>query len=173
MAKRRAVIPKPMKRQYDQFHFSPAVRVGKHLFCSGQVGNGPDGKLDPDPAVQIANAFENVRMILEKAGASFEDVDYKAPRKLEKALFQQLATGRWIAEKRNLLIIGPCGVGKNWLAAPSGRRPAATTPPSSTSACPGSSPNWISPMATGASSASSASSYKPISLFSTTGGQID
>jgi enamine deaminase RidA (YjgF/YER057c/UK114 family) len=72
--KRRVVIPKEMKRFHDQFHFAPAVRVGKQIFCSGQVGNGPDGKLDPDPAVQMTNAFENLRSVLEEAGASFEDV---------------------------------------------------------------------------------------------------
>jgi len=37
-------------------------------------------------------------------------------RRLDKALFQQLAAGRWIAEHRNLLITGPCGVGKSWLS---------------------------------------------------------
>ena len=74
MAKPRVVIPDGMQRFYDQFHFAPAVRVGKQLFCSGQVGNGPDGKLDPDPAVQITAAFENVRAVLEEAGASFADV---------------------------------------------------------------------------------------------------
>ena len=74
MAERRVVIPDGMQRMHDQFHFAPAVRVGKHVFCSGQVGSRPDGKLDPDPAVQIANAFENVRAVLEEAGASFADV---------------------------------------------------------------------------------------------------
>ena len=53
---------------------------------------------------------------LRHVGASVEDVDYRTPRKLDKALFQQLATGRWITEHRNLLITGPCGVGKTWLA---------------------------------------------------------
>lgn len=53
---------------------------------------------------------------LRHVGASLEDVDYRTPRKLDKALFQQLATGQWIAEHRNLLITGPCGVGKTWLA---------------------------------------------------------
>lgn len=74
MARRHVVIPDGMKRTHDQFHFSPAVRVGKHVFCSGQVGNGPDGKLDPDPAAQITTAFENVRALLEEAGASLSDV---------------------------------------------------------------------------------------------------
>ena len=74
MSKRRVVIPSGMQRFYDQFHFAPAVRVGKNVFCSGQLGNGPDGKLDPDPAVQITAAFENVRAVLEEAGAKFAHV---------------------------------------------------------------------------------------------------
>ena len=48
--------------------------------------------------------------------ASVEDVDYRTPRRLDKALFQQLATGRWIAEHRSLMVTGPCGVGKSWLS---------------------------------------------------------
>jgi enamine deaminase RidA (YjgF/YER057c/UK114 family) len=48
--------------------------VGKNVFCSGQVGAGPDGKLDPDPAAQITQAFENVRTVLEKAGGSLADI---------------------------------------------------------------------------------------------------
>jgi DNA replication protein DnaC len=53
---------------------------------------------------------------LRHGQASVEDVDYRTPRKLDKALFQQLATGRWIAEHRCLLVTGPCGVGKSWLS---------------------------------------------------------
>ena len=48
--------------------------------------------------------------------ASPEDVDYRARRGLDKALFQELLTGKWIADKRNLILTGPCGVGKTWLA---------------------------------------------------------
>ncbi len=53
---------------------------------------------------------------LRHSQASIEDVDYRTPRRLDRSLFQQLATGKWIAEKRNLIIVGPCGVGKSWLA---------------------------------------------------------
>jgi DNA replication protein DnaC len=45
-----------------------------------------------------------------------EDVDYRARRNLDKALFQQLLSVKWIRDKRNLIITGPCGVGKTWLA---------------------------------------------------------
>ena len=53
---------------------------------------------------------------LRHVGATPEDVDYRARRGLDKALFQQLLTGKWIRDKRNLMITGPCGVGKTWLA---------------------------------------------------------
>ncbi|MDE0852545.1 ATP-binding protein, partial [Yoonia sp.] len=53
---------------------------------------------------------------LRHRGAVPEDIDYKSRRGLDKALFQQMLTGRWIKDKRNLIITGPCGVGKTWLA---------------------------------------------------------
>jgi DNA replication protein DnaC len=53
---------------------------------------------------------------LRHSQAAIEDVDYRIPRQLDKALFQQLATCRWIAEHRGLLITGPCGIGKSWLS---------------------------------------------------------
>jgi DNA replication protein DnaC len=53
---------------------------------------------------------------LRHSQAVIEDVDYRIPRQLDKALFQQLATCRWIAEHRGLLVTGPCGIGKSWLS---------------------------------------------------------
>ena len=54
--------------------------------------------------------------------ACIEDVDYRAPRRLDKALFQQLTRGQWITRKQNLIITGPCGVGKSWLACALGQK---------------------------------------------------
>ena len=53
---------------------------------------------------------------LRHGQAAIEDVDYRTPRRLDKALFGQLAANRWIAEHRNLLVTGPCGIGKSWLS---------------------------------------------------------
>src|SRR5438046_9978260 len=49
--------------------------------------------------------------------ASVEDVDYKSPRGLDRALFLKLAEGQWIAEHGSLLICGRSGVGQRWLRA--------------------------------------------------------
>src|SRR3954451_6991624 len=54
--------------------------------------------------------------------AVVEDVDYRAARGLDRALFQSLAGGRWIEEAQNLIIEGPTGVGKSWLACALGQK---------------------------------------------------
>jgi len=48
--------------------------------------------------------------------ACVEDVDFRHPRKLDKTLFMDLAGCRWIKEHNNVLLIGPTGVGKTYLA---------------------------------------------------------
>jgi hypothetical protein len=47
---------------------------------------------------------------LRHSQAAIEDVDYRTPRRLDKALFQQLTTCGWIAEHSGLLVSGPCGL---------------------------------------------------------------
>ena len=59
---------------------------------------------------------------LRHVGASIEDVDYRSPRKLDKALFQQLGMCTWIGQHRNLIITGPCGIGKTWLGCALGHK---------------------------------------------------
>jgi DNA replication protein DnaC len=54
--------------------------------------------------------------------AVVEDVDYRAARGLDRTLFQGLAGGRWIEEAQNLIIEGPTGVGKSWLACALGHK---------------------------------------------------
>ena len=59
---------------------------------------------------------------LRHVGASIEDVDYRTPRQLDRDLFRQLALGDWIGKRQNLIITGPCGVGKTWLACALGQK---------------------------------------------------
>ncbi|MCX7169282.1 MAG: IS21-like element helper ATPase IstB [Proteobacteria bacterium] len=51
-----------------------------------------------------------------KQAATPEDVDYRHRRGLDRALFARLMTGRWVSEHQNILICGPTGIGKTYLA---------------------------------------------------------
>jgi DNA replication protein DnaC len=54
--------------------------------------------------------------------AVVEDVDYRAPRGLDRALFNKLAEGSWIDAHDNLILCGPTGIGKSWLACALGHK---------------------------------------------------
>jgi DNA replication protein DnaC len=51
-----------------------------------------------------------------KQSACVEDIDYRHPRGLDKRLMRQLIGGRYLDDRLNILITGPAGVGKTWLA---------------------------------------------------------
>lgn len=57
-----------------------------------------------------------------RLSAALEDVDYRHPRGLEKSLLLSLASCQWVKDRRNLLITGPTGVGKTWLACALGQQ---------------------------------------------------
>src|SRR5712692_5828571 len=45
-----------------------------------------------------------------------EDVDYQHPRGLDRKLMRTLASSEWVRQHQNVLLIGPTGIGKSWLA---------------------------------------------------------
>lgn len=57
-----------------------------------------------------------VRQAHFKLRACVQDIDYQHPRNIKKDQIAQLAQGEWIKRGQNLLITGPCGSGKTYLA---------------------------------------------------------
>jgi len=48
--------------------------------------------------------------------ASVEQIDYRIPRNLNKSLVLSLANSDWVAKRQNIIITGPTGSGKSFLA---------------------------------------------------------
>lgn len=98
--------------------------------------------LEADPAAAALNHAEWLALLLEhevtirsqkrfeaRAGraklrqaACIEDVDYRAARGLDRALFLKLASCQWIRDHRHVILNGPTGVGKSWLACALGQK---------------------------------------------------
>lgn len=51
-----------------------------------------------------------------RQNACIEDVDFRHPRGLDRSLITRLADCQWIKKQQNLIITGPTGVGKSYLA---------------------------------------------------------
>ena len=79
--------------------------------------------LEHEKTLRQQKRFESrARAAKLRHAACVEDVDYRAIRGLDRALFLKLAAGDWIRARHNLLVTGPCGVGKSWLACALGHK---------------------------------------------------
>jgi enamine deaminase RidA (YjgF/YER057c/UK114 family) len=72
--KRQIVIPAGAQAIYDSYHFAPATRVGDTIWVSGQVGVDARGKPGAGMEEQARLTFQNLKMVLEAAGATLFDV---------------------------------------------------------------------------------------------------
>jgi len=59
---------------FEKFQYSAAVRAGDFVYAAGQIGLNPDGTIPDTDAQQIRNAFERLKIVLEAAGSSLDDI---------------------------------------------------------------------------------------------------
>ena len=68
----------------------------------------------------VARKNRKMKTQLHKArlrqDSCLEDIDFRHPRGLDKSLVVRLADCQWLKEHHNLIITGPTGVGKTYLA---------------------------------------------------------
>jgi DNA replication protein DnaC len=57
-----------------------------------------------------------IRQARFRLKASVTEIDYQHPRNIKQSQIAQLASSDWINRAQNLLITGPCGSGKTYLA---------------------------------------------------------
>ena len=68
---------------------------------------------------RLARRLREARL---RQSAVVEDVDFRAPRGLDRALFQKLASCEWVRDHHHLVVVGPTGIGKSWLACALGHK---------------------------------------------------
>jgi DNA replication protein DnaC len=105
-----------MAKGFKALEQAPETRALEHAEWLGLL-------LEHEVTLRRQKRFETrVRTAHLRHNASVEDVDYHAPRGLDRAMFLKLASCDWIRERRNCLVIGPTGIGKSWLACALGHR---------------------------------------------------
>ena len=122
------MLTHPMLDQLAQLALSGMAQAFAELEASGEgatlthadwLGLLIDRELTYRRDKRLATRLRHARL---RHQAVIEDVDYRAPRGLDRAAFHQLADGHWIDTHDNLILCGPTGVGKSWLACALGNK---------------------------------------------------
>lgn len=91
------------------------MRSGDHaaLTFEERLGMLVDAEWDAREGRKLTRRLQTARL---RYPASIEDLDYATPRGLDRQVILALATGHWIHEHQGLLVTGPTGIGKSYLA---------------------------------------------------------
>src|SRR5215210_6551623 len=84
-----------------------------HLSFEERLGVLVDREAEARDSRRLALRLRAAKLRQE---ATVEDLDFRAPRGLDKTMILNLAQAGWVAAHQNLLISGPTGAGKSFLA---------------------------------------------------------
>jgi DNA replication protein DnaC len=122
------VLTHPMLDQLAQLGLTGMAQAFAELEASGEgatlthadwLGLLVDREITHRRDKRLATRLRYARL---RHNAVVEDIDYRTPRGLDRTLFHKLAAGEWIEAHDNLILCGPTGVGKSWLACALGHK---------------------------------------------------
>jgi len=101
--------------------FKTSLETGgnDHLTADEMIATLIDSEWDDRHNRNIERSLRNARF---RYKASIESVDYSSERGLDKNHLHRLADGEFISKKENILITGPTGTGKSFLASAIGHQ---------------------------------------------------
>ena len=99
-----------MVKALSEQHATPDIN---DLSFDERLGLMVDRELTERDDARLTTRLKAARL---RHNTCLEDIDYRSPRGLDKALILQLGSGQWLRDGLNLIIGGPTGVGKTWLA---------------------------------------------------------
>ena len=98
-----------MAKGFRALEQTPEARSLEHAEWLGLL-------LEHEATLRQQNRFDaRIKAARMRYQARIEDVNYRAPRGLDRALLLKLTSNDWIRKHRNCLIVGPAGIGKSWL----------------------------------------------------------
>ncbi|SUD27040.1 putative transposition helper protein [Pseudomonas fluorescens] len=99
-----------MIKALSEQHATPDIN---DLGFDERLGLMVDRELTERENARLTTRLKAARL---RHNACLEDIDYRSPRGLDKSMILQLGSGQWLRDGLNLIIGGPTGVGKTWLA---------------------------------------------------------
>ena len=109
------MLTRPMLDQLAKLGLSGIAQAFAELEASGEgatlthadwLGLLVDREMTHRRDTRLAARLRYARL---RHHTAVEDVDYRAPRGLDRALFHELAAGEWIDAHDNLILCGPTG----------------------------------------------------------------
>ncbi len=108
-----------MAAMADAFLEMQSQSVATDLTREDWLGLLLDREVTARDGKRLARRLSQARL---RQNAVVEDADFRAPRGLDRALFHKLADCDWLRRSQHLVISGPTGVGKSWLACALGHK---------------------------------------------------
>src|SRR5262249_21125770 len=108
-ARRAVAVPRPTVLADDGL----GRTVTAELHFDDRFGLLVDAEWTAREQRRLTQRLRNARL---RYPASLEDVDFTPPRGVSRDVVLSFGTGAWIRDHHNVLITGPTGIGKSWLA---------------------------------------------------------